>query len=195
MELYATMLSRAAAADLALVKSRELVYASGTDLAGRPAIVFVGARIHAACVAGGAELAAARQQVALLLLHETEDYTHAPFVLVFLATDMPRDAGPTFDFLRSLLSAMPKALHKQLHRFYLVHPSLKMRFTFFVLGALLWGKIEYVDRLEQLRKSFPLGTLLVPDFVGRRDDAKLREDEGYFDERSWPNGSPSGGAV
>ena len=46
-----------------------------------------------------------------------------------------RGTGPIFDFLRNLLDAMPSAVQRNLHRLYLIHPSLKMRFAFLILGA------------------------------------------------------------
>ena len=54
---------------------------------------------------------------------------------------MPHDAGPTFDFLRLLLEAMPAGLRAHLAVFHLVHPTLKMRLAFLLLGVLLWGKV------------------------------------------------------
>ena len=62
----------------------------------------------------------------LHVVRETADLVRSPFVVVFLASGMPADAGPTFDFLRLLLEAMPSALRSQLAVFHLVHPTLKV---------------------------------------------------------------------
>lgn len=87
---------------------------------------------------------------------------------------MPANAGPTFDFLRLLLEAMPQALRTRLEQFHLVHPSLKMRIAFVFLGVLLWGKLEWVDRLSQLHRHFVPGQLHVPEFVVHLDDVDDR---------------------
>ena len=88
---------------------------------------------------------------------------------------------------------MPAGLRAHLSVFHLVHPTLKMRLTFLLLGVLLWGKVssgfglafgvglrwdptpdptqvEYADRLPQLHRHFMPGQLHVPDFVVFLDD-------------------------
>ena len=168
--LYSRMLTHASGADLSGIAACELLYESGTDRHGRPSIVLVGSRLHAAI---GDSSAAVREAVALLLVKETREAMGQPFVLVFLASNLPNDCGPTFDFLRMLLLSLPMAIHKRLRGFYLVHPSLKMRFTFTVLGAALWGKLHFIDELKQLREAFPPGNLVVPNFVWEADEDNL----------------------
>ena len=74
-EQYAKMIKRAQRSELTHVEREELVYRGGTDLQGRPSLILVASRIHAAC---GSELEAAEgdetfktprsEAVALLLL-------------------------------------------------------------------------------------------------------------------------------
>jgi hypothetical protein len=171
--LYGELLNRAERTDLATLAEQEMVYRSGDTVKGHPSIVLVGSRIHDACNAPVIRASAAREAVALLLLRETKAIMARPFVIVFLATHLPDDSGPTFDFLRTLLLSLPISIHKQLAGFYLVHPTLKMRFTFTILGAVLWGKVRYIDELRQLREFFRPGKLLVPEFVAVEDDHRL----------------------
>ncbi len=39
----------------------------------------------------------------LHVVRQTAELVRSPYVVVFLASGMPHDAGPTFDFLRLLL--------------------------------------------------------------------------------------------
>ena len=137
---YRRLVQRANAeeASLAELTKRSLLYPSGVDVLSRPAVVVIGERIHACCATP-----AMRDQVMLLLIKQCAALAAAPFVVVFVATGMPNDAGPTFDFLRTLLSALPMSVHHHLRRFYLVHPTLKLRFTFTLLGAVLWGQGQF----------------------------------------------------
>ena len=91
-----------------------------------------------------------------------------------MATGLPDDCGPTFDFLRTLLLSLPLYIHKRIRAFYLVHPTLKMRFTFTFLGAALWGKLHFVDALRQLHEHFVPGSLLVPETVALEDERRRR---------------------
>ena len=49
-----------------------------------------------------------------------------------------------------------------------------MRLAFLLLGVLLWGKVQYADRLPQLHRHFMPGQLHVPDFVVFLDDVDDR---------------------
>jgi len=176
--LYSSLVARAGADGerLSALEKARLVYVSGTDVAGRPALVVVGERVHACCATP-----AEREQVMLLLLRECAALTSAPFVVVFLATRMPHDSGPTFDFLRTLLSALPTGVHTNLHRFYLVHPSLKMRVAFAVLGLLLWGKVAFVEALAQLHNHFAPGQLWLPEACVSHDEVRPNPHRGGGD--------------
>lgn len=99
-------------------------------------------------------------------------------VMVFLASGLPADAGPTFDFLRTLLVSLPLSVHRRLKNFHLVHPTIKMRVTFTILGAALWGKLKFLDELAELREFFPPGKLMVPDEVVRIDEELKRRRHG-----------------
>ena len=181
LALYEDLLERAEQTDLTELAASEMVYRSGEDRNGRPSIVLVGHRIHKACCvprhqngrspeAYNAAMKAAsdiRDAVALLLLRETKEIMNAgtPFAIIFLATGLPHDAGPTFDFLRTLLVSLPLAVHSRLKAFHLVHPTLKMRFTFTLLGAALWGKIHFIDHLMDLHQHFAPGKLRIPEEV------------------------------
>ena len=87
---------------------------------------------------------------------------------------MPRDAGPTFDFLRTLLVSMPLQVHRRLRHFHLVHPTLMRRLTFSLLVPALWGKLNFVDELTQLHEHFAPGRLLVPEEIAKADDHRKR---------------------
>ena len=178
--LYEDLLERAEEADLSELARREMVYRSGDDRYGRASIMLVGHRIHRACSARAhatpSEAAAAREAVALLLLRETRAIVRGGtnFVLIFLASGMPHDAGPTFDFLRTLLVSMPIQVHKRLRQFHLVHPTLMRRLTFSLLVPALWGKLNFVDELTELHEHFAPGRLLVPEEIAKADDDKKR---------------------
>ena len=54
-----------------------------------------------------------------------------------------------------------------------MHPTLKMRFTFTLLGAALWGKIHFIDHLMDLHQHFAPGKLRIPEEVCSMDDEML----------------------
>ena len=130
-------------------------------------LVVVGARVRARRLAGEEEA-----QV-LHLLAEVEPLTRVPFTVLFVAADMGSDSGKTFDFLRALLHRF-RAIHLRVAAFYLLHPTLKMRFTFAILGAVLWGKLHHVDSLAQLHEHFEKGQLRLPAFVFAADERRQR---------------------
>ena len=115
-------------------------------------------------------MSVAREQVTLLLLRISEEIVSSPFVIVFLASGMPPECGPTLDFLRTLLVALPLSIHVALRSFYLVHPTLMTRVSFMLFGIALWGKLHFVDHLHHLRAFFPAGHLLVPQAVVMEDE-------------------------
>jgi len=164
---YRSLIQRAEAERTRLdaLAESKVVYRSGVDVRGRPAVVMVGSRIHARCASP-----AARDELTLLLVRELALLGSMPFVVVFVATGMPQNSGPTFDFLRILLSALPLAVVGNLHRVHLLHPSLKMRVAFSLLGALLWGRVDFVDAISQLHASFAPGQLWLPEHVVRQDE-------------------------
>jgi len=189
--LYGVLLQGAAAADpeLDVLGAEGVAYLSGPDRHGRPALVLVGCRIHGRCAT-----AASRRLLLLYLVRllntacgpdgepdasparaaAAEGSRNRPrgreFTVVLLATAMPADrAGPTFDFLRDVFSGLPLSLTRRLSSLHLVHPALRTRLAFAILGIMLWGRLTFVDRLEQLRRAFPPGSLLLPDFVLQYD--------------------------
>ena len=107
----------------------------------------------------------------LHLLAEVEPLMRAPFTVLFVAAEMGSDSGKTFDFLRALLHRF-RAIHLRVAAFYLVHPTLKMRFTFTILGVALWGKLKFVDELAALHEHFEKGQLRLPAFVFAADERR-----------------------
>ena len=180
-EQYAKMIKRAQRSELTHVEREELVYRGGTDLQGRPSLILVASRIHAAC---GSELEAAEgdetfktprsEAVALLLLREANELVGRPFILIFLAAGLPDECGPTLHFLRTLLTALPMQVHKELKAFYVVHPTLGLRVSFTLAGIALWGKLKFVDYLHDLHEFFAPGQLLMPSSVTDENERRLR---------------------
>lgn len=88
--------------------------------------------------------------------------------MVLLAAGV-ENGGATWDFLREMLTALPVRRTRRLEALFLVHPTLKTRLAFAFLGVVLWGRLTFIDRLEQLRKTFPRGALLLPQAVLQYD--------------------------
>ena len=166
---YTTLMRRAreaaASAEGAAMRKSAPAYVHGQDGDGRPVLVVVGARVHARRLAGEEEA------LVLHLLAEVEPLMRAPFTVLFVAAEMGSDSGKTFDFLRALLHRF-RAIHLRVAAFYLLHPTLKMRFTFAILGAVLWGKLHHVDSLAQLHEHFEKGQLRLPAFVFAADERR-----------------------
>lgn len=178
--LYDKMIRRAQRSELSRIEREELVYSGPPDRQGRRSLILVASRIHALC---HAELVAAEideetktplsEAVALLLLRESHQLAGAPFVILFLTAGLPDDCGATLNFLRTLLVALPMSVHKQLHRFYLIHPTLLLRLSFTIVGIALWGKLHFLDYLRDLHEFFIPGQLLVPQIVMQEDARRL----------------------
>jgi len=152
-----------------LSEAEKFVYISGRDKHGRSTAVIIGSRLHARC-----RTDRERDSVWLRLLHETEELVRKPFSVAFIATGMPSDSGPTFDFLRDYFMTLPWHVQSNLGSFYLMHPSWKMRIAFFLLGVSLWGKLHTLDTFADVSVHFERGQLVVPTFV---IDALKRESE------------------
>ena len=76
--------------------------------------------------------------------------------------------------------ALPLAIHRQLKAFYLVHPTLKMRVTFTILGVALWGKLKFVDELTHLHEWFAPGALVVPERCVEEDQRRRASTAGRW---------------
>jgi hypothetical protein len=158
--------AEASARELQTLEEEGVAYLSGPDRMGRPAVVLVGCRIHERCSSPTS------RKLLLLLLARLLHTASAPgtprreFTVVLLTTSMPADGtGSTFNWLREVLTAFPLALTRRLVALYLVHPTLRTRLAFALLGIILWGRLTFIDRLQQLRQAFPPGSLLLPQFV------------------------------
>ena len=112
--------------------------------------------------------------MALLLLREANELVGRPFILIFLAAGLPDECGPTLHFLRTLLTALPMQVHKELKAFYVVHPTLGLRVSFTLAGIALWGKLKFVDYLHDLHEFFAPGQLLMPSSVTDENERRLR---------------------
>ena len=158
------------AGDLDTLKKEGVGYISGPDRLGRPTIVLVGIRIHERCSTSSSRRLLLFYLARLIKLIREKDAPRRDFTVVLLTTGMPSDgSGRTFDFLREVLTALPLSLTRRMAMLYLVHPTLRFRLAFAVLGIMLWGRLTFVDKLQQLRPTFPRGSLLLPEMVLHHD--------------------------
>lgn len=168
--LWKQLLARAHRAPAEMIEAVEragVAYESGRDVRGRATLVVVGSALHARCGS-----ASGREGVLLLLVRWAERLLSAPFSVVFVASGLPHDSEPAFALLRSLLDALPAAARARLAVLYVVHPSLSVRLSSFVLGLFLQLHIEHIDQLEQLHRHFAPGELWLPDSAVALDKAR-----------------------
>lgn len=166
--LYQVLLEGAesSAKELEPLEQEGVAYLSGPDHVGRRAIVLVGCRIHDRCSSATSRKLLLLYLVRLVKAACSTETPRSEFTVVLLATGMATDgAGSTFNWLRDVLTSLPLALTRRLAALYLVHPALRTRLAFALLGIMLWGRLTFIDRLEQLRQAFPPGALLLPQFV------------------------------
>lgn len=99
-----------------------------------------------------------------------------PFSVVYVHTDVQRSENfPGISTLRSICEAIPGEVKENLEAVYFVHPGLQARlflatFGRFIFSGRLYGKINYVSRLQFLWDHVRRTEMEIPKFAYDHDE-------------------------
>ncbi|KAI6671560.1 hypothetical protein NL676_006445 [Syzygium grande] len=99
-----------------------------------------------------------------------------PFSVVYVHSEVQRsDNFPGFSALRSIYDSIPAQIKDNLETVHFVHPGLQARLFFATFGRLLftgglYGKLNYVSRLDLLWEHVRRGEIEIPEFAQEHDE-------------------------
>jgi len=164
---YDRLLQSAKKDDLSDIARRNCVYQSGVDTLGRPIIVFVGARFPDKTDKPMV------QRFTRYILRTIDPIIQSDFVVIYFHACIAQNQEPEFNWLKLLYRFCELKFLPHLRNFYVVHPSLWVKFTLKLLSP--WMISEFKNRLKHLKslgelfEHFDHGVLRIPDFVYRYD--------------------------
>ncbi|KAL3720600.1 hypothetical protein ACJRO7_005420 [Eucalyptus globulus] len=122
------------------------------------------------------------------------------FSVVYVHSEVQRsDNFPGFSALRSIYDSIPAQIKDNLETVHFVHPGLQARLFFATFGRLLftgglYGKLNYVNRLDQLWDHVRRGEVEIPEFAREHDeDLQYRPmmDYGLESDHARVHGAPA----
>ncbi|KAI3464753.1 hypothetical protein Pfo_021416 [Paulownia fortunei] len=150
-----------------LVRKLEIFKIQGRDKRGRPILRIIG------------KLFPARLVTVDTLKKYLEDEIFPsldgrPFSVVYVHTGVNRSENfPGISALKSIYEAIPVKVRENLETFYFLHPGLQSRLFLATFGRILftggggglYGKVNYVNRLEFLWDNVRRNGIEMPEFV------------------------------
>eukprot|EP00249_Psilotum_nudum_P014050 c24638_g1_i1 orf=197-967(+) len=106
----------------------------------------------------------------------TKELAEEPFCVVYFNTRAKRrENGPGVLTLKRIYDTLPQDYRNRLQIIYFVHPGLLSRtimgtFGRFFMSDGLYGKVEYISRIEFLWDHMKKGQIEVPDLVYEHDN-------------------------
>ena len=95
-----------------------------------------------------------------------------PYSLVLLDANTDGKNWPGVSFIRRCHGAMGEGHRTNLKRFFVVHASMRTKALAFFMQALeprVWGRVEYLETLQELFAHVPRQHMHVPEHVLQRD--------------------------
>lgn len=163
---YERLLQAAKKDDLSEIAKRNCVYQSGVDTLGRPIIAIIGGRFPEK------QDKQSVQKLTRYILRTIDPIINQKFVIVYFHACITQPQEPEFSWLK-LIYRFCEEKWNNMANFYIVHPSLWVKFTLKLLSP--WMSPEFKSRLRYMKtlgalfEVFDHGILKIPDFVYRYD--------------------------
>ena len=163
---YAQYVRRARSEDLRDIEALNVVSKAGVDSGGRPIVLFCGANLPATTVD--------MDRVLLFLVRLMDPIVSAPYVVVYLHTNLSDENRPELSWLRKTYQILDRKYKKNVAHIYVVHPTFWTKAVFWFLTPFIsskfWRKLVYVDRVAELAAVAP--DLQLPDAIFAYDQAQ-----------------------
>lgn len=167
--MYIKLLHQAKQEDLSEIAKRNCVFQSGVDTLGRPVIVFVGARFPEK------KNKVLVEKFLKYIIRTLDPLIGQEFILVHFHANISQPQEPEFAWLKLVYKICDRKYIKWVKNFYIVHPSLWVKFTLGLLSpfmkASFTGKTVQVKSLSELfaRVEQEAFSLKIPSFVYKYD--------------------------
>lgn len=145
---YLKQLALAQSEDLGFLDERQMVYHSGSDLAGRPIVVVVAQRIPAKTVDN--------MMLLRYFIRTLDPLVNQDYVIVYVHTGFRSDNQPPFSIFKKSYGLLSRKYKKNLKNVYLLQPTwwVKLVLKLFkpIISSKFYRKIVSIDRVEELFK-------------------------------------------
>ncbi|KAI5059339.1 hypothetical protein GOP47_0026104 [Adiantum capillus-veneris] len=162
---HSRYLARAKAVDLTKAAEMKILYPGGVDYEGHRVMIVVGAHFLLRCL----DL----EQFLLYVVKEFEPLIKESYSIVYFHSAAKLNFVPDTGWMRRIHHVMGPRHKSNLHKIYMVHPSLGLKASVLLLRLLadsqVWGKVAYVETLSALFRYVPQDQLTIPDFVFQHD--------------------------
>ncbi|XP_072036889.1 protein GDAP2 homolog isoform X2 [Amphiura filiformis] len=158
---YERLLRRARTEDLSDIAAHRCIYQTGTDIFGRPIVIFVARNFPASII----DL----DKALLYFIHVLDPIVNQDYVAVYFHTLSTGDNQPELSWLKDVYHAVDNRYRKNLKSFYIVHPTVWSRlvtwyFTTFTASPIK-DKVHNVTGVHYLYHSIHPDQLDIPPFV------------------------------
>eukprot|EP01028_Stygiella_incarcerata_P001263 TRINITY_DN1203_c1_g2_i4.p1 TRINITY_DN1203_c1_g2~~TRINITY_DN1203_c1_g2_i4.p1 ORF type:complete len:509 (-),score=128.13 TRINITY_DN1203_c1_g2_i4:154-1680(-) len=163
--LYARYLKRAMASRFDEFQKMNFCYECGTDILGRPIVVFVAKNLPAKEVN--------MEHVLLFIIKTLHTVVDRDYVAVLFQSESTAANRPAFGWMKNAYKVLNRPYKKNMKALYIVHPTF---WTKFVLGLCrpfiskkFWKKVQYVNQVSDLFKHIDRSQIKVPQCVFEHD--------------------------
>jgi hypothetical protein len=165
--LYSRYLKRAMASRFDEFQKMSFCYECGTDILGRPIVVFVAKNLPAKEVN--------MEHVLLFIIKTLHTVVDRDYVAVLFQSESTAANRPAFAWMKNAYKVLNRPYKKNMKALYIIHPTF---WTKFVLGLCrpftskkFWKKVQYVNQVSDLFKHVDRSQIKVPQCVFEYDHA------------------------
>lgn len=160
---------RALCADLSHVISMKIFYYAGTDLCGRPILMFVGAHVKFEAVS--------TEEILYQCIREIEGIGDQPYVIVYAHTDVEsKRLINSLDFFYQFYILLSKSQKRNLEAIFVLHPTFTLKSNIHLrqlgLGFSMWRKVVFCSQLQNLWNFVDAKYLQLPEFISLAECTK-----------------------
>ena len=136
------------------------IFSKCLDADGDPVLVITG--VHFLVKAVDPE------RFVLYFVKELETMCSGTYSVILLDTDTGPSNWPGFAFIRQVHSALGESHRTHLKAFYALHPTFRLKSAAFFLQVTepnVWGKLKYLEKVEDLYSFIPSKNIRIPEHV------------------------------
>ncbi|QDZ21315.1 hypothetical protein HOP50_05g38460 [Chloropicon primus] len=120
------------------------------------------------------------ERFVLYFVKEFESLCSGPYSVILLDTDTGPGNWPGFSFIRQVHNSLGDNHRLNLKGFYALHASFRLRSAAFFMQVTepnVWGKLKYLDSLEELYAVVPRKNIRIPEHVAQFEAPEEKEAE------------------
>eukprot|EP00124_Ichthyophonus_hoferi_P005576 Ihof_evm2s847 gene=Ihof_evmTU2s847 len=163
----------------------DIIQAGGTDMLGRPVVVFSSCRLPGP---GVINMDALIEYMVLQL----DKVVESDYVIVYLHAGMSSDSRPKIAWVYKVWQTLTRSYKKNLKQLYIVHPTFWVKTLFTLtrpfISPKFYSKISYCGSLEELGCHISLMLLDIPQPVIQHNEKLHQRSKEMLGPTSSPNG-------